>query len=79
MQEEATFGHLPHMVDIQEVYCQAVQPIDVCASARAKKGLALIGMAANSYAHKPQLAKTAQASQTLLAEWMGVKPYPEGG
>ncbi len=37
MQEEATLDYLQCIVDTQEVYCQAVKPGDICASARAKK------------------------------------------
>ncbi len=49
----------------------------ICPSARTKRGLAAIGMAANGYVHKPNSAKTPQASCTLLAEWMGTEPSPD--
>ncbi len=78
-EEKGTFGSLTRMVDVQAMYCDAIPPEEVCPSARSKRGLAIIGMAANGYTHKPHIAKTPQASQALLAEWTGMSPYPGEG
>ena len=78
-QEEGTFSHLLTVVDVQEVYCHMIPPVDVCPSAHTKHGLAVIGMVANGYAHKPNIAKTPQASLSLFAEWTGKELYLDQG